>query len=546
MTNFYDFGVGLSDDAINAALATNEQVQPAPSQFTRQGKTSPWFAPRGKMLKGERTKFRVFDKGYRGARRTGYANAATTEGPTPMAIGHTECSYDYNDLSMIRAGVKWSMLQETKHTDLNLAVYDLVNKLFGEAEADIAETENTGLFLPQSCAMATVVAIYEITATGGTQDAFAQTTTHQPAYIQISGNPGRFQKGDVLDIFEAASAGGSDTQNATVIVHDVIHGEDGPKVAGVRAAGIGPGLVVEPCQVAGTYTTGSGSLGTENWVDGTQTGTNGTSYTTAAPAVGDFIARSGEFTTSATSGDANNFHGLPDWFDWTVGTLRDGDGAYLTRTDPGYEWTNPFVVEAGTAASPVEFDPDEHLFELAENWIFRVKAGRAGRRTMGEGMPGGVNEEIKISEHLLGIMEPKMLQHVTNGAEDKLRFTHSSQMNESSAKALQMIGVEGFEGYVWHSPVLGEICMKADTNCKPHSAYIIEPSSFFWIDPPGGGSTRWLPHGSGGRIWPISGDTKGTPTFMRQAMAYKMRGLMCDQPGANAEIRHIITAREAG
>jgi len=548
MGNFYDFGVGLADEAINAALAVNEQVQPAPSQSTRQGKTSQWFALRSKMLRGERTKFRVFDKGYRGARRTGWNAAATTEGPIPMAFGHTECSYSHADLSMIRAGVKWSMLQETKHTDLNLAVYDLVNKLFGEAEADIDETENTGLFLPQSCAMATVVQIYEITATAGTQDAFAQTSTHVDAYIRISGNPGRFQKGDVLDIFDATSTSAG-TQNATVIVQGVIHGQDGPKVDGIRAAGIGPGLVVRPCQVAGTFTTGGGSLSTENWVGGTQTGANGTSYTTAAPAVGDFIARSGEFTLVAAN--AKNYHGIPDWFDWTVGTLRDGDGTYIVRTDPGYEWTNPFVVEAGTEAAPVQFDPDEHLAELGENWIFRVKAGRAGRKTMGEGMPDGINEQIKISDHLLAVMEPKMLQHVTNDAEDKLRFTHSAQLSEKTAKAMEMIGVSGFEGYVWHSPVLGEVCMKADSNCKLHSAYMLEPSSWFWIEAPGGSGIKWLPHGSGGRIWPISGSndgsaSNGTPTFERQAMAYKSRGLMCDQPGANAEIRHILTAREAG
>jgi len=542
MTTFYDFGIGLAETAIDAALAVNEQVKPAPAQFVRQGITSQWFQPRTKMLHGERTRFRVFDKGYRGARRKGFANAAVTEGPVPMKLGHTECSYSYDDLSMIRATVKWSMLQETKHSDLNLAVYDLVNKLFSEAEADIAETENTGLFLPQSCVMATVVEGYNITATAGTQDAWAQTSTHDAGYIRISGNPGRFQKGDVLDIFLAASTGAG-TQTAMVVVHDVIHGQDGPKVDGIRAAGIGPGLIIEPCDV-------SGAVASNNWVGATVTGANGSSFTTARPQAGDFIARSGEFTLSETTGAANNFHGIPDWFDWTVGTLRDGSGTYLTRTDPGYEWTNPFVVEAGTAAAPVEFDPDEHLAELAENWIFRVKAGRAGRRTMGVGMPDGINEQIAISEHLLMIMEPKMMNHVVNGAEDKLRFTAASQMSETSAKALRLIGVEGFEGYVWHSPILGEIAVKADTNCKPHSAYILEPSSWFWIDPPGGSSTKWLPHGGSSRIWPITGSQGGatgygTPTFERQAMAYKMRGLMCDQPGANAEIRHILTAREA-
>jgi len=109
-----------------------------------------------------------------------------------------------------------------------------------------------------------------------------------------------------------------------------------------------------------------------------------------------------------------------------------------------------------------------------------------------------------------------------------------------------MIGVEGFEGYVWHSATLGEVLMQPDTNCKPHTAFILEPSSFFWITPPGGDRVQWLSHGSAGRVWPIHGDTLGTPTFSRQAMAYRMCGLMCDQPKANAIIEGILTAREAG
>ena len=554
MTTYYDHEVGLAQVAIDAALAINEQVKRAPSQFTRQGKTSQWFNPRGEMLRGERTKFRVFDKGYRGARSTSFKTAANSEGPTPRGIGHTECSYSWDDLAMIRAGVKWNMLQDLKHQDLNLAVYELVNKLFSEAEADIAERENTGLMLSSNSALGTVTLAYDADGT-----TFSLASAHTPCFIRITDAPmSRFQKGDVLAIYEAASTGGTDVQNARVVVHDVIHGEDGPKVAGgTRVANIGPGLLIEPCDNDGKVEESNWTGATVTGGDITTTDTDG-SFTSAAPAVGDFIARTGEFTTSSTSGTPNNIRGIPDWFDWNVGTLRDGDGTYLTRTDPGLEWTNPFVitpdnVTPGTVSTYVEFDPDEHLNELADNWIFKVKAGRAGRRTLGQGMPDGRNEQIQISEHLLAIMSPKLVNHVVNGSEDKQRFTHASLMNEKSAKALQLIGVSGFEGYVWHSPTLGEVCFQADTNCKPYTAFILEPSSWFWLEVPGGTSIKWLPFSGGSRIWAITGSAggsyatgQGMPTFTRQAMAYSMRGLMCDQPAANAMIEGILTAREVG
>jgi hypothetical protein len=118
-------------------------------------------------------------------------------------------------------------------------------------------------------------------------------------------------------------------------------------------------------------------------------------------------------------------------------------------------------------------------------------------------------------------------------------------MNVEAAKAYRNIGVSGFEGFVWHSFTLGSVAIQADTNCTPHTAYIIEPSSFFYITPPGGEGIQWLSHGQGSRIWPIHGDTLGTPTFSRQAMAYCLIGLQNDQPQANAIIKHICTARES-
>ena len=538
---FGDYEVGLAETAIDAALATKEQVKRAPAQFTRQGKTSQWFSPRTQMLAGEKTKFRVFTKGYRGARATNFAGLAGTEGPVPMKIGHVECSYSWDDLMGIRAGVKWNMMQDLKHKDLNLAVYHLVEELFAEAEADTVERISTGLMLSYTASMARGVAMFD--ADGTTMTGIAG---HAPAYLQIKDGPvSRFQQGDVLDLYDVDSASGTDYLNARVYVHDVIHGENGPPVAGgTRVENLGPGLVVEPCAVNGDTTTGTGY---------------DTVYSAAAKVAAGtdfldcFIARSTEFQTSTTvtSAGPNNYHGFQDWFDWGTSTLRDGDGTYLVKTNPSYAWTNPMVVTPdgvtiGTSSTYVEFDPDEHLVELADNYINMVKAGRAKRRSLGVGMPGGVNKEIQISDNLLAICEPKMLTHIVNGAEDKLRFTHASTMNEAAAKALRMIGVEGFEGYVWHSPTLGEVCFQPDTNCTPHSMYITEPSSWFWIEPPGGQGVKWLQHGGGSRIWPIAGDTLGTPTMSRQAMAYSMIGLMCDQPRANAEIKGILTAREAG
>jgi len=532
--------IGLGEEAIDAALAIKEEVRRAPAQFTRQGKTSRWFSPRTKMLEGERTKFRVFTKGYRGARGTNFAGMAGTEGPVPMKIGHVECSYSWDDLMGVRSGVKWNMMQDLKHKNLEYAVYELVNELFSEAEADTVERISTGLMLPYTASMARGVAMFD--ADGTTMSGIGG---HAPAFIQIKDGPvSRFQQGDVLQLYDVDSASGTDYLNAQVYVHDVIYGENGPPVAGgQRVEGIGPGLVVEPCAVDGNVSSGTGY--DTNYSDAAKIAA-GTDFLDC------FIARSTEFQTSTTVtiGGPNNYHGFPDWFDWGTSTLRDGTGTYLTRTDPSYNWTNPMVitpdgVTVGTSSTYVEFDVDEQLVELGANWINMVKAGRSQRRTLGVGMPGGPNKEIQISEHLMMIMEPGMCDHVVNGAEDKLRFTHASAMNEAAAKALQMIGVEGFEGYVWHNFTLGEIAIESDTNCKPHSAFIVEPSSWFWIEPPGGQGVQWLQHGGGSRIWPIAGDTLGTPTFSRQAMGYSMIGLMCDQPRANAMIEGILTAREA-
>ena len=543
--SFYDYGIGLAEAAIDAALARKEKVQRSPSQFTRQGKTTSWFEPRYETLAGERTVYRAFVKGYRGARATSYNTAATTEGPMPMKIGHVELSFSWADLCMIRGTVRWSMLQETKHKKLEYAVYDLVEKLYTEVNSDIVERLNTGIMLPYHAGMAQIHTLYDLKGANGGS---VTITGHNALYARIKNGPiSRFQVGDVLSVHADDASSSDDAYLSYVYVHAVIHGEDGPVYLAssvkTRVADIGPGLILEPCDADGT-TTGN----TTAWNSGT------------ASAATDFadcwLSRSGEFKRNVTT-ESNNIHGIPDFFDPAISVFNNASGTALDRADAdgtayAYEWQNPMVITPtdASAGSEVELVVDDHFTELANNWIYEVQAGRAKRRSHGRGLPGGKNNEIAISENLTFFCTPPMGNHIVQSAADTAQFTHASMLNDAAAQRLKRIGVEGFDGYVWHNMALGEIAIRTDANCKPFHGFLIEPSSFFWIGPKGGQSVQWLPHGNGGRIWPIAGtpgvETNGTPTFERQAMAFTMFGLMCDQPQANAMIEHIKTSGNKG
>ena len=549
--SFYDYGIGLAEAAIDAALARKEKVQRSPSQFTRQGKTTSWFEPRYETLAGERTVYRAFVKGYRGARATSYNTAATTEGPMPMKIGHVELSFSWADLCMIRGTVRWSMLQETKHKKLEYAVYDLVEKLYTEVNSDIVERLNTGIMLPYHAGLAQIHTVYDLLGANGGS---VTISGHAPLYVRIKNGPiSRFQVGDVLDIYENVAA--ADDKYATVVVHAVIYGENGPQClssgAKTRVQDIGPGLILEPCDADGTVSSNTTAWNTDGDVS------------TATDFADCWLARSGEFKKYVTT-ESNNIHGIPDFFDPAISVFNDATGTALVRaptdtdiatlaaSDYAYEWQNPMVITPtdASAGSEVELVVDDHFTELANNWIYEVQAGRAKRRSHGRGLPGGKNNEIAISEHLTFFCTPPMGNHIVQNAADTAQFTHASMLNDAAAQRLKRIGVEGFDGYVWHNMALGEIAIRTDANCKPYHGFLIEPSSFFWIGPKGGQSVQWLPHGNGGRIWPIAGtpgvETNGTPTFERQAMAFTMFGLMCDQPQANAMIEHIKTSGNKG
>ena len=164
---------------------------------------------------------------------------------------------------------------------------------------------------------------------------------------------------------------------------------------------------------------------------------------------------------------------------------------------------------------------------------------------MARGMAKGKEKGIEIGEHLSLVCEDVVANDIIrNEVQNSLRFTHTAAMSEAAAKAIKITGIGGFEGYVHHSPTLGDICLQPDANCKAHHAFIIEPSSFFWITTAGMGQrTKWLTN-AGSRIWAISGDTLGTPTTEKQSGALAMIGLQCDQPGANVMISHIKSSRE--
>jgi len=524
---FHTGQVGLAETKIDAALALREKVRPAPSQMTRMGATTKWFSPRHEKLVGERTRYRAFTKAYRGARRSAFNSSANEEFPVPQKMGHTRLSYSWEDLTDIKTTIKWNMLQGEKHNDIDYAVYELVTELYAQAELDLMELLNIGMFQTYTAALCQIAGIYDADGT-----TFTGASGHAEAYINIKNGPiGRIQVGDVLDIYDSTSAGGSDTKNRTINVTDVIHGENGPYDSnGDRVAGIGPGFLGEPCDAYGVAAATA-------WNSGGTT-----------PDADDFIARSGEFQTSTTN--PHTLHGFPDWFDPTVKCLRDGDGTLMDPTASGNRWQQPMIITPSGASegSEVEFDPETHLAELADNWITQVRVGRKMRRAqvinIGNAGPGGKSGRIEISDHLVLVTEPKMVNHVVTEAKATEQFVHSSMLNEKAAVALKRIGVEGFDGYVWHSPSLGSVAMLGDPNCKPHHAFLIEPSSFFWIEPKDGQRITWVSHGKGSRVWPIAGDTNGTPTYSRQAAAHIMLGLQNDQPQANAMIEHIQTARE--
>ena len=381
-------------------------------------------------------------------------------------------------------------------------------------DLDFASQLNVALHQDGSCEMAEVLQIYDVDAT-----AFSGAAGSAPAYINITGGPiAAFNVGDVLQIIDT---GDDSTVNATCIVLDVIHGNDGPWSAGSRVTGIGPGIIVDTCDAAGDRTSGA------TW------------DAVAAPAVGDHIARYGEY--HATAASQRNIHGFGDWFDTTKDVYRDADGgSLLDREAAGNHWMNPEIFDYDDGGGAVTFDIDTHLADYESVMPTRVNSGRNKRPSLWEGKVETAEEGIKLPEMLVAIGEPGLIRTAINSGSATHQFTAAEALTREAAEKRGRIAVEGFEGLVWHSATIGPIAFEADEASVPNKLRILVSDSFFYVlfGSKEYGQIQWATYAGNSRFQRIS-DSNGSPTYYITGGAWTMAQLSCDQIGANAEIRGV-------
>lgn len=512
---FTDYGAAY--DSMAAAIARAERLHPTHQTYHRNGLTSRWFKANKKKMTGKQLFYRALVQPSTGVRRAQMSGAAETEFPVPLDLAYLEMSILFSDLRMFRATVRYNEIENMRTLNSKEAVAQLAIKYVADVHADFGQQLNAAVHQGGTSAMALVSAIYDADGT-----TFSLAGAHTTAFIKIKqGSIGQFQKGDVLDIYDTDGT----TKNAICVVQGVIYGKDGPPASGSRVSSIGPGILVEPCDA-------TGAVYACNWNGGTMSG-GGTSYT---PAAGDYIARSGEFTSVAAS--YKNFHGLPDWFDTTVDVYRDSDGTVIDREDPSYQWMNPEVIVAGTAGSETELDIDTHFREMEEVLPYRINTGRQQRKSDPE-------KDITLTTVLLGITDAALEADIVTEARSTQRITHTTAMNLDRAKREEWFGHVGFEGFVYHSPNLPPIVLQTDTLARPHFIDFIDPNSFTYYtfgnsDP---GHVTWTEEG-GDKWQRLEGDTLRTPTFYKQSGAWTACTLQCDQPAVNVEIQYVKSSNE--
>lgn len=505
--------LGTLNNVLNIVYSNSD---PRP-QFNRMGApTSRWFGIRGQAFTGRMFEYRAWIKPSTGVRRNSFASARTGEFPVARDLAYQPLTITTSDLKFYQGTVKFNEIDSMQAQDTG-AVVNLVTKVMGDVMVDYASQVNAGIYQRQNCAMATLTQIYD--ADGSTMTGAAG---HAPAFLKINGPISAFQPGDVLDIYDATSTGGSDTFNLQVVVHDVIYGTDGPPSAGVKVADIGPGIIAEPCAADGSVSTG--------------TGYNYAWNTVATPAAGDFIAKSGEFSTSTSA--AKGFHGLPDFFDTTVDIFRDEAGSLLDREATGNGWMNPFTYTAAAAGSEVELDADEHFRDVEDYLGNRVVLNRLARQ--------GIDPNGPTINAMSALLRPELLNHLVREAKDDKRITFVGSTTVDAAKSRQVIAESGFDGYVLHSPTLGEIDFQADVACVPYKIFLTDPNSFFWVTFGGLGprAMEWLTQGQGSKIVRMNGATNQTPTYYLQAAAHTCLCLACDAIQNNVLIEGVKSANQ--
>uniref|UniRef100_A0A6H1ZGU9 Uncharacterized protein n=1 Tax=viral metagenome TaxID=1070528 RepID=A0A6H1ZGU9_9ZZZZ len=486
---------------IDAAMDEYYRMGRVPAQFTRQGTTSRWFTVRGEKMKGKRYHFKVYIQPPTGTRRENLATAATGEFPAARDLAHLDMSYDDDDMTVFWLTVKPNELQDIQSEDRKHTIFKLSQMLISEAERDAAGQVNSAIHQASTNVIGTVKALYNddgTSYTGGQTDGFIRMT---------DGAINQINKGERLDIYDSDGV----TFLVEVIVNDVIYGLDGPYRSGSRVASIGPGIVV------------------------TQSADSPTALDLISePAVGDFIARSSEYTQAGTKG----LHGLPDWFSPNADVYNDEGGTAITRDAKGYAWQLPEIVYVAAPGSEVTFDMDTHLAQLDVTLPYRVKNGRNGRRI-------DIDEGISMPEALVAITTPSIAREATTDATSTIRFTTAAEASMSGAERKRLFGVTGFDGIVWRSPNLGHVAIQSDTAARPFKVDIIDPQSFHFLTLGGqdGGTLpqqglRWLRNPKGGRFERVRG-TNNRPTFYVDAGAWTSLLLFCDQIGANAEIQGV-------
>lgn len=506
---------------LDNAIARVYNYRAANPQFHQFANTGKWFnVRRGIPLKGKSYHYVMYTTPNTGVRRSTFNGGKTSEFPVPLDIDLQPFSILKTDLTNFRGSLKVNSveLKETQEAGEN-AVFDLARRLIASLDSDFSGQMNASLYQGGSAWVAKVDTMYDTDGTTWSGNAGVAA-----AFVKIKdGQIGHFQKGNVLDIYDTDGT----TQNARVVVLDVIYSKAGPITGGAYpSAEIGPGLIIQACDAYGTIVTDV------DW-DGDADADYGTS---AEPADGDYIARSGEFSTSSPV----NIHGFPDWFDPTVNPYRDEDGSAINRDTDGYRYLIPETFQIAAAGSEVAFDIDTHFRDAEDILPQRVATGRMKR-----GAVDGTSEMgPTLKQSLLALMPTDLLNDAVHDSGDDRRFTLAVAANENSAVNRKMYAEVGFEGFVYHSPTLGPIAFQGDAACPPHVIYMLEPNSFFWVTFAGRRSEiDWIEEG-GTRWFPMTGDTNGTLTYYKQAAAFTWACLGCDQPGANVRFTGIKSSNE--
>lgn len=516
--------IGIDVNELDEMIARAHRLRPAKPQFTRLGATSRWFNPQARPIGGKTFYYNVMVSGDTGTRRNTVTAGAQGEFPIPGDFSFKELSVPFTDLKMFQHTLRYNEIEALRTRDPKYAVAELALTAIAQGENSLASQVNAAMHQSGNCAMGKVAGIYDLDGTS-----FTGAAAHTPALIQIKdGSPAAYMKGMILDIYDSASAGGSDTQNAQVLVHDVFTSKDF-KYAGSWVTDKGPALIVEPCSLYGSTTASDGLSLTFDY----DTAWNAV----GTPAANDFLALSGEFTTNTAA--FKNIFGLPDYYDNNVNIFRDTDGTLIDRDAAGNFWTNAHVVHVADAGSEDDFDPEVHFRELEDYLPDKVQTGRVMR-------PNVRDDKMVLPASLLGICRPALLNDAVDDAKATQRFVSTVATSMDSAKRKQLFGITGFDGWYYHSPTLGVIAMQADPAARPYCIEFCDPQSFFFLTL-GGSAARvhWLDMGNGRRFQRIEGATHRTPTYYLQGGVWSSMYLANDQPGVLALIEGIKAASGA-